>query len=1258
MPNEGLNTIRDLISGFNTMQMHLGLTPLSGSATGFAQAPTPTLPSLPPIKHPGEAAQEAAERISVQTRKAVEDRAANTMYGQEFGQRIAQVQSNYMAPHQAQAYAQMAGQPGFAGLPSPIHQTPPSMGIFRPGFAPPPAFATPPMVPQIGRPYMPLFGSPSMNLGNLPGMGMFAGTPPAPMFTDPYERQILTQQLQNTQNFAGFAARIPTAAGAIGTTATTMAGAGAGALLMGRLGRGGGIAGAVGALAGGIGGFMLGQNVTGPAAANLAERTIAQPLVERRAFGEQLMDVSRQFVVQGPELSPLGRGLSQRNAIQLGNRMQRDVEEGRTGGFNMRDMMRITGMAADQGMLDMAQNGEQIASQMRNVARGLQNFMRIAQEPDVRRAMQQMGTMRAMGMTIPETNIAAQNAQTFARMAGTTVPSLMQNAGLPGALTFQQMGLTAGLGMQVGMGAAGITRQAIAGGAFTPAQLALAGGQAGLQQTLTESSGAALGVNFQTMALLGRNAEGQLQIDPERLKSVMSGHVTLSQQATMAAENLQRLARSGGTSPEQVIGEFHTRINELRDELGRRLGPMGGNMLLIRQALNLRQELGGNIGLGAALGRVAPGLSTNQIRSLQLMAENPETWTGIQQQMLNRVPGMRQAESARRQTMMAEGGFSGRLRRSWVGGAGRAISGAFEGLGREWREGMENISEWWTDFWGDQETDAAGARVVRTPDRFRIAGGRERRALERYMASDRYRADVGRYGGQFGGAAAQPSADPTTGQWLSSGYGLVRGAAQILGTVKGGAVGGIAASLLPEATTAGQSDINQALRITGGWGDWTGGMGGWFARNMGWAVNIGMAGEHMRPMREYAIKRAQGVMSASQQIREGERLTGAGMKAVRRQLTENFAADSRGRGAAEGSQDYGDFEEDAVNAVLRKLQTMSGWTGDQKATEEELKKAVIEDAVKKGMSREQATQRVNINWGAGLGQIVMRRAHREGTKTTKAITASYLDEPGFNLGGKDLKEVMKKAEKFGEATTALIGGQKRSIWTGRIVSRVSDEAAKEYESFAIEASADEMLVRQAMALRQRDEEGDLEKSEQILRNVRSRLGPDKYRKLMDKVEQSPVASESLQKTLATAADVSAGMDKDEQLKRAETIRRRAAFAKTEVQIRKGAARMAEQEGTTMEAVMRRADVGTDEGRKLREKLFGMGAVEGDVQATGGRGQGGRQEERARNQADAIGQLASQIPTFKKASEKLLEGAEKLERTMAAVQLRANQPRGS
>jgi hypothetical protein len=237
--------------------------------------------------------------------------------------------------------------------------------------------------------------------------------------------------------------------------------------------------------------------------------------------------------------------------------MQDMISGGQIQGFNIRDLTKLTAQAGQLGMLDMAQSGEQIAQTMKNLARNLQVFMRLAQEPDVTRAMQQMGQMRAMGLTIPETTLAMHNAYRFAQQAGTSVPNLMRQPGLPGAMTFQQLGMTAGAGMQVGMASAGMARQAVAAGAFTPGQLTMAGGVQGLGQSLTEAAGAALGVNFQTMAMLTRNAQGALTVDPRRLRGLTTGQYSLQQQAEMGADNVSRL---GGT---RAITEMHTRINEI-----------------------------------------------------------------------------------------------------------------------------------------------------------------------------------------------------------------------------------------------------------------------------------------------------------------------------------------------------------------------------------------------------------------------------------------------------------------------------------------------------------------------------------------------------------------------------------------------------------------------------------------------------------------------------------------------------------------------
>jgi hypothetical protein len=68
--------------------------------------------------------------------------------------------------------------------------------------------------------------------------------------------------------------------------------------------------------------------------------------------------------------------------------------------------------------------------------------------------------------------------------------------------------------------------------------------------------------------------------------------------------------------------------------------------------------------------------------------------------------------------------------------------------------------------------------------------------------------------------------------------------------------------------------------------------------NISWTINIGMMGGDPihTAMRQVAIQRAPGVVEVSQQLKEGERLSQTGLKAIRSQLTQNLGAISRGEG--------------------------------------------------------------------------------------------------------------------------------------------------------------------------------------------------------------------------------------------------------------------------------------------------------------------------------------------------------------------------
>ena len=1251
MPDDPTQTVRDLLAGFNSMQMQLGLTPASGQAGGLAMQTSPVF-QPPKTKSAGEAAQEASDRISQQVHQNLSTQ-PGTGYGADFSRRMAQIQAGYLPMQQAQSMAMGRGQQGFMGAPSPIYQTAPSMGVFRPPMPMPPAFGVPPMTGAIPQPYMPMWPGQGMRPAG-PDLGQmlpnwFGAPAPAARFTDPYQRQASRQDFEANQAFAQNAAMIPGMAFGATTAGAAAMGMGAGGAFGSRFG---GRMGAVGAALGAAGGAAIGYFGAGELAEGAANRLIAQPMVQTRAYGEQIQDLTRGFVTRGPELHRVGRGLSQQAAQGLAGKLEGLVESGQAGNFNMRDLMGVTNQAAQGGMLDMAQSGDQIANQVRNVAKGLQSFMKIAQEPDVRKAMEMMSSMRTMGMTIPETQVAAQNARTFARMAGTSEQGLMQSAGMPGAYTFQNLGLTAGLGMQVGMGAAGLANQGVAGGAFTPAQLALAGGKAGLTQTITEAAGASLGTNFQTMALLSRNQQGQLSIDPERLKRVMSGHITLGEQASMAADNLQRLADQGGKSTEQVISEFTTRQNELQDELGRRLGPMGSSMLLIRNAQTLRNEMGGALDMGQALRQIAPNLTTNQISSLSRLA-TPEVLRGVQQQMLQEIPRMRAEEAARREETMKAGGWRATMRGSAPYRAGSATTEFVGGAGRTAWEGIQgvgsDISEWWT---GDEFTET-GAHIVRGMGRFQTKDPKTRKALQAWRESEAGRAA---YAGLDTGGGT-PTGRLTDAQQLSTLYEGLR--------YQAGAATQGWALMAPSAAGSEHTDVVRSLRARGGVlgaaADFAPGIVNLLAREDPNALGVTRA----------MMAQSAGIRDAQKTVDKGMRMSEEDLRTTRSQLGVAFKQFG-------GEGDVDEVETLVTNGLMKSLSENAGIFSTT-PTQGEMKEEAIRIMVKAGHSRESAQQYIGRTWDKGLGPVVMQRIQKDGPpKAVAAITRIRDADPGA-IAGKSVKKLRDEARDLVSETRSDLAGKGIKGW----FVKPSEETVKAFEEIAIQSIGKEELAMINKAKKARDA-GDTAGAAKLEQQAAGKLiaqaayaarredRPEEADRLDKELEALGLSKDDLDRVRKGARADYDVMDADKK----EALR---TFGKSAVQEDKGAvgafaaknlsrslgtrdrvlgigvAKVAERRGMDAAEVRRKSMEDTDEGRALKKEIDAASESAREDEGLGGRGKGGDEERKAVDAAGQVGDLASAIPDLRAASANLNSSAKELSNTMAAVRLRLNQP---
>jgi len=1109
MADSPANTIRDLITGFNSMSAQLGLTPMSAQG-GYTMPVTP----MPPMKHPGQVSSELMQFSSQQMQATVQAGAqirhlpspgvlglqpaalmpspggAQGAYAEQYQQRMQQIEGNYLTPYQAQGYAGMQGQPGFAGLPSPIFRTAPSMGIYRPNMATPPPVGLAREQPFIPTPFTP--------------------TLPSPMFQQPWQQTYQQDQLNNERMFSATMAAAPTAA-YVGAGALTTAIGGAIGGRFGTLGRIGGLA------AGAAAGFGL----VGKGAERATEVLGTEPLVNMRAMGRQLEQVSQQFVVGGAELNQTtGQGLSAKASVGLANKIQRDVAGGNTAGFNMRDMMSMTGMAADTGMLDMAQSGEQIANQMRNVARGLQSFMRIAQEPDIRKAMQQMSSFRTMGLTIPESNVAASNAVQFARMAGVSPQVLAATAGAPGAMTFQQLGMTAGLGFQVGGAAAGLGQQAIAGGAFNPAQLAMAGGKSGVTQTLTEAAGAGLGVDFPILSMLTRNARGQLTIDQDKARDVMSGKMTLAQQAQEGAENVNKL---GG---ERVIMELSTRMNELRDQLGRQLGPQSSVLLAMRQATNLMSEVPG-MSMGGALQHL--GMSMQQARTIELMGESPQFWKNVRQQSDVNITQLRAEESARREQQMDASTLWGRTKSWWQ------EPGILDAARDSVRSAATSVSQWFTDRSERLKATEEGATYAPPSETLTVRSQGVQREVDRFIRSggnQRYDAMLG--------AQNQRGAGPTFGEQMGGLWNTALGVGSTAAGVVGGPLGGIGASAISGALESGapaDSRYVAALKARGG-------IGGTLAGMMPGLTALG-GNEALGAIADYE---ARGAAKVSQGIQAGMGMTDKQAVATRVNLHKHAQAVAQSLGQTLGKN--ADVHGLAVTGVLGMFKKKAGLTkwGHEAPTDDELKKAAIESIVAGGaMTREAAKKHVDSTWEVGgLREDVLRSAKQQATGAAKASIAKA-EEAGSYTGkitGENVKDVEEKIENLEQGVMMGLGASASGLLG---TSKKSEEAYKEH---AMTRSSEEMLYLQAKALGLESEEG-----KRITDRLREKLGVEEFAKL----EQTGAKIElgDAEKSFAGAGKTSAQRDTKDMFNVTEFAKKTFLGGRARTQLGRGAASFSE-----------------------------------------------------------------------------------------------------
>jgi hypothetical protein len=688
-------------SGYNSMQANLGLIPGAGPQVQ--------------VKSPAQAAAELSQQASMQMQQAqqmmpvVRSNTASFSFGQQYQQQFqaAQAQSS-MNPYAAGMFGSFT-QP--SALPSPLMMTPASTGNFRPPMPFGSGAGGSPMSPMA---VMPMFQTP------------FTPQLPTPSFRTPWEQEIQQRELRADQLYS-MTSQAPRFGGmAAGYGIGAMAGAAAGSRF-GAVGRGAGAV--LGGLLAHYSGFSEGMGAAG--------MMPFRPGREGHEMGLSAQRMSQDWVVGGPNLHELGRGLSRGSSMALGTGIQRMAEsqsfKAETGGmFNRHDLMQIMQKSGQAGMMDMDQGVGRIQQQLRDVSRTVRRFMELTNDPDVTSVIKQMGQMHSLGMSVPEIEKAASSMRAYSRAAGTTVGGLYQQ-GLPGAMTYQGLGLSGGAGLQYGMYSAAAARQAVASGTFSNAELSMFGGVQGVAQRNMQAQGA-----FMSMPMFGASISsygaGGWGMNAGSLARMGGGGAGPQGMVMGAVSNMNAALGAGGIG---ALAMMPLQQKQIMDQAARTMTPYEQTAMRFSMASDTGKFLGLKGAGGFAAG--ARMLYGDEVAS-QMMTEaaNPAYWRA-QKAIIQRERDDI-ARSQRQDIMDATpGAFSKMAMATGVAVRDAAspiinpITGAVEAMGRGWKSAVTNPLQEFSDMASGittyDQTDA-----ILGADRSTKAGRKSFRARQAFRA--------------------------------------------------------------------------------------------------------------------------------------------------------------------------------------------------------------------------------------------------------------------------------------------------------------------------------------------------------------------------------------------------------------------------------------------------------------------------------------------------------------------------------------------
>jgi hypothetical protein len=395
---------------------------------------------------------------------------------------------------------------------------------------------------------------------------------------------------------------------------------------------------AIGGTVGGLVGAPFGQTVTGATLGSvvgslaltpmIANSTVLQrgyvaatrPGIERAIDTQVLQGISTRTVLGGSQLDLAGRGLSGSATADVVERMSETLQRNK-GTLTRRDLLEMTSVAADSGLLDMAQNGPQLAKTMDTVIKLIGSVAQVTGDPDFRKNMRVIAALQSQGAELSQIRGLTMRMSDMARMSGMSLEQALSTGGVMGQQMGQALGVTGLTGMQLGLGGQAYARQAVNAGVFSRQQLALMGGTEGAEQRMIQLQGQMLQSMDALLPYLTRmTAQGGIEVDKERLASFRSGDVSLSQMIRDGANSMNM----------QKIQALENNKLKLRDDIGQGLGTQGMLQGTLSQIRRVQQQTGGRLDEMSAA-RVL-GMDENTARMVIQMGQSREFLGSLAQQ--------------------------------------------------------------------------------------------------------------------------------------------------------------------------------------------------------------------------------------------------------------------------------------------------------------------------------------------------------------------------------------------------------------------------------------------------------------------------------------------------------------------------------------------------------------------------------------------------------------------------------------------------